>query len=135
MARLVLTGQPGSPGGGAGRLLFVPQVPRDDDAATSLNGHADPVEQEGRLVAALASAAAGLEELARATSERAGPGGGGSFPAPGLFARDPGIMGPAIELVRRGLSAEHAMDRTSSDAADSLAAVDDEYFRERAADL
>jgi phosphoenolpyruvate-protein phosphotransferase len=135
MARLVLAGQPGSPGAGTGRLLFVPQVAPDVDAATSLNGHADPVEQEARLVAALASAAAELEELAGATSERAGAEVGAIFEAQALFARDPGIVGPAIELVRGGLSAEHAMDRASSDAADRLAAVDDEYFRERAADL
>jgi multiphosphoryl transfer protein len=135
MARLVLAGQPGSPGAGTGRLLFVPHVAPDAATPASPNGHADPVAQEARLVEALAAAAAELEELARITSERAGAEVGAIFEAQALFARDPGVVGPALDLIRAGRPAEEAMDRASGQAADGLAAVDDEYFRERAADL
>jgi multiphosphoryl transfer protein len=135
MARLVLAGQPGSPGAGTGRLLFVAHVAPDAATPASPNGHADPVAQEARLVEALAAAAAELEELARTTSERAGAEIGAIFEAQALFARDPGVVGPALDLIRAGTPAEEAMDRASGQAADGLAAVDDEYFRERAADL
>ncbi|TMC62057.1 MAG: hypothetical protein E6J17_07370, partial [Chloroflexi bacterium] len=135
MARLVLAGQPGSPGAGTGRLLFVPTVAPEGATVESPNGHANPVSEEARLAEALAAAANELEELARTTSERAGTEVGAIFEAQALFARDPGVVGPALDLVRSGTSAEKAMDRASGQAADGLAAVDDEYFRERAADL
>ncbi|MDQ6793833.1 MAG: phosphoenolpyruvate--protein phosphotransferase [Chloroflexota bacterium] len=142
MARLVIAGQPGSPGAGTGRLLFVPHVPfvahvpsADREARASLDQGVDPVREEARLMDALNAAAAELEDLARATSERAGSEVGAIFEAQALFVRDPGVVGPAIEALRTGASAEDAMNRASSEAADRLAAVDDEYMRERAADL
>jgi multiphosphoryl transfer protein len=134
MTRVVIAGQPGSPGAGTGRLLFISDAP-EAPAAASRNGHRDPVVEEARLTEALATAAAELEELARTTSERAGPDVGAIFEAQALFARDPGIVGPALAAVRAGASAEDAMERASGDAADKLAGVDDDYFRERAADL
>ena len=142
MTRLVIAGQPGSPGAGTGRLLFVPQVPVTANVApaargdrASLDEGVDPVREEARLVEALDAAAAELEDLARATSERAGSEVGAIFEAQALFVRDPGVVGPALVALRAGASAEDAMDRASSEAADHLAAVDDEYMRERAADL
>jgi multiphosphoryl transfer protein len=135
MTRVVIAGQPGSPGAGTGRLLFIPDAAPKSSAATSINGHLDPAAQEARLVKALATAAAELEELAQTTSERAGTEVGAIFEAQALFARDPGVVGPALEAVRAGASAEDAMEQASGDAADKLAGVDDEYFRERAADL
>jgi phosphocarrier protein FPr len=136
MARLVIAGQPGSPGAGTGRLLFVPDDPFHDQAAVASPAQAgDTVLEEARLGDALAAAAAQLEDLARATSERAGSEVGAIFEAQALFARDPGVVGPALDAVRAGASAEDAMDRASAEAADRLAAVDDAYMRERAADL
>jgi multiphosphoryl transfer protein len=92
-------------------------------------------EEEARLLRALDAAATELEDLARATSERAGSDVGAIFEAQSLFARDPGVVGPALELIRAGASAEDAMDRATGQAADGLAAVDDDYLRERATDL
>jgi multiphosphoryl transfer protein len=135
MTRVVIAGQPGSPGAGTGRLLFVPDQASGGAAAGAEDGHTDAVAQERRLVKALATAAAELEELARKTSERAGAEVGAIFEAQALFARDPGVVDPALEAVRGGATAEDAMERASGDAADKLAGVDDDYFRERAADL
>jgi phosphoenolpyruvate-protein phosphotransferase len=136
MARIVLSGQPGSAGVGIGRLLFV--------AETHLHGHqaaptriplADQAAEEARLTRALDAAAQELENLAIETSERAGTEVGAIFEAQALFARDPGIVQPALEAIRAGASAEEAIELATAEQADLLAAVDDEYMRERAADL
>ena len=144
MAGGTLRGQPGSPGSGVGRLLWL-------GAPANGAGHArrpgrrepsgDPIDagstaaEERRLQAALEVAAAELEALARETADRAGPEVGAIFEAQAMFARDPGIVEPAIQAIRGGASAEDAIDRVAAEQADALAGVDDAYFRERAADL
>jgi phosphoenolpyruvate-protein phosphotransferase len=136
MARMVISGQPGSPGAGRGRLLFVSDSSRNGHPVDRARGPAaDPVVEEARLSQALDTAARELEALARTTSERAGADVGAIFEAQALFACDPGIVGPAVDAVRAGASAEEAIDRATAEQADRLAAVDDEYMRERAADL
>ena len=52
-----------------------------------------------------------------------------------MFARDPGIVGPAFTLVATGVGAGEAILQATSEQADVLAAVNDDYFRERAADV
>ena len=88
-----------------------------------------------RLLAALAAAADELNALAGETAGRAGEEIGAIFEAQALFARDPGIVEPALALIEGGASASEAIDRASAEQADLLAGVDDDYFRERAADL
>jgi multiphosphoryl transfer protein len=145
MARLVLTGQSGSPGVGVGRLLWLGgpsngaahPAPRPH-YGTGPNRESGPeatVAEERRLLDALAVAAAELEMLARETTERAGSDVGGIFEAQAIFAHDPGIVDPAIAAIRNGATAEEAIDRVAAEQADVLASVDDAYFRERAADL
>jgi phosphoenolpyruvate-protein phosphotransferase len=73
--------------------------------------------------------------LAEATTARAGDEVGAIFGAQALFAADPGIVGPALDAIEAGASAAEAIDRVTAEQADRLAGVDDEYFRERAADL
>jgi len=80
-------------------------------------------------------AAAQLDALALATAERAGSEVGAIFEAQALFARDPGLVDPALQAVAVGESAAAAFDRVAAAQADQLASVDDEYFRERAADV
>jgi len=142
MARTILAGHPGSPGSGVGRLLWIggqsngkehlhttrpsgrDRVPPDDVQA-----------EERRLMDALEAAAIELDALARETAGRAGPEIGAIFEAQGMFARDPGLIEPAVAAIRGGETAEAAIDRVAAEQAETLAGVDDPYFRERAADL
>ena len=82
-----------------------------------------------------AAAATELAALAAETASRAGDEIGAIFEAQALFAADPGIVEPAIAAIDAGASAAEAIDRVTAEQADVLAGVDDEYFRERAADL
>ena len=138
MARAILAGRAGSPGVGRGRLLWLPPgggshgaVP----ASTSREGAHDPATERARLLAALDTAAEELTTLASETAGRAGEEIGAIFEAQALFARDPGIIEPATVLIEAGAGAAEAIDRAAAEQADKLAGVDDEYFRERAADL
>ena len=146
MARTVLIGRAGSPGVGVGRLLMVPSSVPVAGAAAGRgasgedNGHgpggaAGAAAEHERLVRALEQAGTELEGLAVKTSARAGEEVGSIFEAQALFARDPGIIGPAFGLVETGTPADEAILRATSEQADVLAAVDDDYFRERAADV
>jgi multiphosphoryl transfer protein len=134
MARARLDGRSGSPGQGVGRILRVVSNPLGRDEVVSAPA-ADHVEEAARLKAALDMAAAQLDALAHATAERAGGEIGAIFEAQALFARDPGLVGPALEAVAAGESAAAAFDRVAAAQAEQLATVDDEYFRERAADV
>jgi phosphocarrier protein FPr len=142
VAQAILLGQAGSPGSGVGRLLWL-------DGGTNGTGHGaqprparhDPASpddvraEERRLLDALDAAAAELDALARETADRAGPDIGAIFEAQGIFARDPGIIDPALAAIRAGATAEEAIDRVAAEQAEILAGVDDAYLRERAADL
>ena len=142
MARATLVGQAGSPGAGVGRLLWL-------DGASNGTGHgaraglasrdrgsaSDIAAEERRLLEALGAAIAELDVLAQETADRAGPEIGAIFEAQGIFARDPGLIDPALALIRDGASAEEAIDRAAAEQAEFLAGNDDAYLRERAADL
>ncbi len=95
----------------------------------------DAATERDRLRVALDAAAAELTALAAEAAGRAGEDVGAIFEAQALFASDPGIVDPALAAIDDGATAEEAIDRVSAAQADALAAVDDEYFRERAADL
>jgi phosphocarrier protein FPr len=87
------------------------------------------------LADALDRCATELEALAVQTTARAGEEVGAIFEAQAVFARDPGIIGPAYALIAAGATADEAILQATSEQADVLAAVDDDYFRERAADV
>jgi phosphoenolpyruvate-protein phosphotransferase len=136
MAIATLAGQPGSPGIGVGRLLWVEsEESTASRAGNSVAAAVEPEAERTRLLAALAAAAAELEALAEQTTVRAGEEVGAIFAAQALFATDPGIVEPALALVAGGAAAAEAIDRVTTEQADNLAAVDDDYFRERAADV
>jgi phosphoenolpyruvate-protein phosphotransferase len=132
----VLTGRPGSPGVGFGRALLVEPAAAPPSATRAVvGGPADPVVEKERLQVALEGAAAELEDLATETAARAGEDIGAIFEAQALFARDPGIVEPALAEVSSGVPAADAILAVTERFADGLAAVDDAYFRERAADV
>jgi phosphoenolpyruvate-protein phosphotransferase len=131
MTRTVLAGRAGSPGIGLGRLLLV--GPAGNGRAAEASG--DPSSERARLLAALDAAATDLEALARQVALRAGDEVGAIFEAQAIFARDPGIIDPALEAVAGGAAADAAILDSTDEQAGRLAAVDDEYFRARAADV
>jgi phosphoenolpyruvate-protein phosphotransferase len=143
MTRLVLAGRTGSPGVGLGRLLLVPSGPNGQ--ASNESGHfaptahgttgADPNAERVRLQAALESARIELEGLAVTIAARAGDEIGAIFEAQALFARDPGIVEPAMRAIAAGARADEAFLRSTDEQAEGLAVIDDEYFRARAADV
>jgi phosphocarrier protein FPr len=135
MARATLVGRPGSPGIGIGRLLWIATGDGANETPGAPSTAADAATERARLEAALAVAAADLNALAEEASSRAGAEVGAIFGAQALFASDPGIVDPAMAAIDAGASAEEAIDRVTAAQAEVLAAVDDEYFRERAADL
>jgi phosphoenolpyruvate-protein phosphotransferase len=132
VTRAVLTGRIGSPGVGVGRILLVqrPFAPADSAAPAR-----PPADERTRLTGALETAAGELEALARQLAPRAGDETAAIFEAQALFARDPGIVEPAMRAIDDGLSAIEAILASTDDQAGILAAVDDEYFRARAADV
>jgi multiphosphoryl transfer protein len=142
MARATLVGRPGSPGVAVGRLLWLPPSPHGTTfsagtvaASATTSGVRDPDVEKARLRAALEAASTELASLARDTASRAGDEIGAIFEAQALFATDPGIVEPALAAIEAGADAAEAIDRVTAEQADKLAGVDDEYFRERAADL
>ncbi len=95
----------------------------------------DPASERARLEAALRTAQTDLEGLAGSIAVRAGADIGAIFEAQALFARDPGIVDPAMRAIEAGARADDAILRSTDEQAERLAIVDDEYFRARAADL
>ena len=108
MTRNVLVGRAGSPGVGLGRLLLVAPESNGHAPATGVadapSAARDPASERTRLLAALDAAATDLEALARQVALRAGDEIGAIFEAQALFARDPGIIGPALEAIDSGTS-------------------------------
>lgn len=136
MSRTTLVGRPGSAGVGVGRLLWLPpSASAVTPISTARGATRDPEAEKARLAAALDAAAAELSALAGETTSRAGDEIGAIFEAQALFAADPGIVEPAMAAIDAGATASEAIDRVTAEQADVLAGVDDEYFRERAADV
>ena len=135
-AGTVLIGRPGSPGVGFGRALRVGEArPASGGLAPAPVPAGGPEEEAARLRSALAEAAHELTSLARATSEAAGDEVGAIFEAQALFAVDPGIVDPAFAAVAAGQGAADAILAVTEAQAQLLAAVDNAYLAERAADV
>jgi phosphoenolpyruvate-protein phosphotransferase len=140
MTRTVLTGRAGSPGIGVGWPLAIDGLVEAGAAHTPADDAGrgrspDVAAEQDRLRAALDAAAAELEALAATTTASAGDEVGAIFEAQALFARDPGIVDPTLQRIAEGRDAASAILEVTDGQADALAAVDDEYFRERAADV
>jgi phosphoenolpyruvate-protein phosphotransferase len=131
MAQTILLGRTGSPGVGTGTLLPI----RPSANGSGETQQASVVDERERLLNALTRAATELETLASQLGARAGEEVGAIFEAQAVFARDPGIVDPALSLVDVGVAADEAILRATDEQAERLASVDDDYFRERAADV
>jgi phosphoenolpyruvate-protein phosphotransferase len=135
VSRATLIGTSGSPGVGVGRLLWLASAPAAEATAPGRDEPGDPGAERTKLMAALAAAASELSALADETASRASEQIGAIFAAQALFATDPGIVEPALAAIDGGASAAEAIDRATAEQADKLAGVDDDYFRDRAADV
>ena len=140
MAQLVLVGRAGSPGIGTGRLLRIGDADsRNGRHASAMPLPKPPTKPAGdarqRLIDALDAAATQLEALAAEVSARVNEDVGSIFEAQAVFVRDPGIVDPAFALVADGVAADEAILRVTDEQAARLGAVDDDIFRERAADV
>src|SRR5919199_2446919 len=134
MARAVLQGRAGSSGSGVGRLVHV--APREAATAAANPTPVDPAREQDRLREALQQAAEELARLAEETRTRAGADTAAIFEAQALFAKDPALVDQALAAIaEHGLSAAEAIDTAATQQAGVLAAIDDEYFRARAADI
>ena len=132
MAQLVLIGRVGSPGVGTGRLLPIAATnSRNGGSASSVPA----ADAQQRLLVALDAAATQLEALAAEVSARVNEDVGAIFEAQAVFARDPGIVDPALSLVADGIAPDEAILRATDEQAARLGSVDDDVFRERAADV
>jgi phosphoenolpyruvate-protein phosphotransferase len=134
VAQLVLEGRAGSPGIGTGRLLPIGAPIASRNGSSNGSGHAATDERQ-RLTLALEAAAQQLESLAAEVSARVNEEIGEIFEAQSMFARDPGIVEPALALIDGGVAADEAILRATDEQASRLASTDDDFFRERAADL
>jgi phosphoenolpyruvate-protein phosphotransferase len=139
--RLELVGRAGAPGRAVGRVYRPVVGTRAPTAADEVGALPDvastrtPDDEAQRLRAALHDAAEALESLAVSAGERAGADVGAIFEAQALFARDPGLVEPALAAIADGARAEDAVERVAASLSDQLAGIDDDYFRARAADV
>ena len=99
MAQAILLGRAGSPGVGTGKLLPI-HATGGGDGSTPRVGSAT---NGAAWSHALELAASQLESLATQLAARAGEDVGAIFEAQALFARDPGIVEPALALVDAGV--------------------------------
>jgi len=92
--------------------------------------------EQDRLRRALELASHELGEISEQTRTRAGADVAAIFEAQALFARDPVLVDQALAAIaNEGLTAVEAIEAASNKQADVLAALDDEYFSARAADI
>ncbi|HEY8544336.1 MAG TPA: phosphoenolpyruvate--protein phosphotransferase [Acidimicrobiales bacterium] len=90
------------------------------------------VERFRRALDAVGAHVARLEETTRAN---VGEDAAQIFAAHAMFLEDPAFVGPIEEQIRRGVPAEVAVRRTAEGLAEEFAAMEDEYFAARAADI
>jgi phosphoenolpyruvate-protein phosphotransferase len=138
MAQLILEGRAGSPGVGTGRLLRIATTDSRNGAsptAATSTASVSAADAREHLLDALETAASQLEALATEVSARVSEDVGAIFEAQALFARDPGIVDPALALVAEGIAADEAILQATDEQAARLGSVDDDIFRERAADV
>jgi phosphoenolpyruvate-protein phosphotransferase len=140
MAQSVIQGMAGSSGSALGRLVRAStgELPHGSNGTPTPHRIelADRPREQHRLRVALECAAEQLARLAHETETRAGAEIASIFEAQAMFARDPALVEPALTAIaEQGLDAFEAIGLAAAVQADTLAAVDDEYFRARAADI
>ena len=133
-AEVVYQGVPAAPGRAVGPLLIY-RPPAPAPTATRIAANEVEAEQE-RVRAALVATQAELDQLATDLTARVGPDEAAIFTAQALIAGDPTLSDRALELVATELrAADAAILAAAEEQAALLATLDDDYLRERAADV
>ncbi len=128
---MIYYGLPASPGYAMGKVhrkneveLVIEAVPTEDPAA-----------ETRRLDQAIADARVQLREIREKIAREVGEAEALIFDAHLLFLEDPEYMGAVRERISDGASATRAVDEVSNQFIELFESLDDEYMRERAADL
>jgi phosphocarrier protein FPr len=95
----------------------------------------DPMRERQRLLDAIATARAELQELYEDVKEKTGAGGAAIFLAHAEFLADPGLLERAEDRIAHGEGAGWAWQKTIEAEADALEKVDDPLLAGRATDL
>jgi phosphoenolpyruvate-protein phosphotransferase len=137
-SEVVLRGTPAVPGQALGPVVFYRKpvtatLPHQGSAPLA---NADVASEQRKVAEALASARADLERLAVEVRERIGAEESAIFEAQSLMATDPALGERAADLVASdSLPAHAAILAAASEQEATLAALDNPYLRERAADI
>lgn len=92
-------------------------------------------EELSRFEAARARARAEIEELTATAARRAGEDAAGIFEIHGMLLDDEDLTAAVTSAIDRGLTAESAVRRAGEQLAAVFDGMEDEYLRERAADM
>ncbi|MDQ6694750.1 MAG: phosphoenolpyruvate--protein phosphotransferase [Chloroflexota bacterium] len=135
-AEVVLQGVPGAPGRALGPVLRY-QAPAASTGGETIAADQEAiVAEQARVSLALAAAHAELLALAEEVRATIGPEEAGIFEAQAAMSMDPILGESACEMVEQKLlGAGAAIVAAAEEQAAILEALDNEYLRERAADL
>jgi phosphoenolpyruvate-protein phosphotransferase len=122
----------GVSGGRACAPAFVMSAPEERSDGAQ---HDSAVDGVSRLRAAIAEARAELDETAATAARRVGPEHAAIFEAHLLVLDDPEWVQPIEQAVEAGTDPADAVEAVSREVADALQSLDDDYLRERAADI
>ena len=127
---ILIQGKGVSGGAAAGPLYFLRRAP----AVIRTTG-TSPEAEKSRFADAQRKSAAQLERLAERGLKTAGEEAALLFETHAMLAEDEDFAGAILESIRRGFSAEHAVQTAGEQFAARLAAMEDPYMQARAADI
>lgn len=127
-----LSGIPASNGIAIGPVfLYQPEAPVVERRSIS-----DPAAEVARLDTVIAAAATDLQALKAKTEAAVGAEEAQIFEVHRMFLEDPAFIGAIKEAIETSqINAEAAVSQTASALVEQFEALDDEYFRQRAADI
>lgn len=123
-------GQPLAPGIAAGEVLFYRRPDR-----TGLPAAQEPGEEWARFAQAAASVREQRLALAQKAREEADPGAAEIFEIHAMLVEDEDFQEQVHDAVLAGVGAAEAAARAGREFAAQFAAMEDEYFRQRAVDF
>lgn len=124
-----------SPGIAIGKafVLHPPAKPATEAGTTS--APSDPATERARFEAALAASRAELTALRERVARKVGEAEAAVFDAHLMMLDDPALTEEVARSIREGLSAVDAVSQTVANIKAIFEAMEDEYMRERAADV
>src|SRR5258708_12635182 len=131
----VLRGIPVSSGVSRGKILVLTRL-RDDSIPKQHVSEEEVTHQVQRLEQALVDTRHEILEVQRQVTEGLGAQDASIFDAHLLVLEDPTLIEEVSRIIfQEKVSAEYAFQQVADKYARTLSAIDDEYLRERAADM